>query len=178
MPSKKIISDSYTIKAPTVTIEGNLNITGTQTSIQSVESTINDKIITLNKGEPLVGVGGGTGTSGIEIDRGTTLAKASLKFREIDDTWTIDKGDGVVRFILSSTSSSAVGLTAVVDDPSPELGGNLDIAGFSITDSTSNVEIYTGTIGGGDSGVFVNNDESDGRELITKRKALIYALIF
>jgi hypothetical protein len=178
MPSKKIISDAYTIKAPAVTIEGNLTITGTQTSIQSIDSTIKDRLITLNEGSVGAGVIGGDGTSGIEIDRGILPNKAFLKFRESDDKWIVDQGDGVVRFVLTSTTTVATGLTEVVEDTSPELGGNLEINGFTITDSLANVVVYAGTVGGGDSGVYVDNSEGTERELITKRKAVVYALIF
>lgn len=177
MPAKKIVSDNYTIKSPYVTIEGNLNVVGTQTTISTVDSFVKDSVIVLNDGES--GAGVSSGLSGIEVDRGTEPYKAYLKFRESDSAWILDKGDGTPRFILTSASSAqGSGLTAVVEDLNPTLGGNLSLAGNTIQDTDANVEIYFDTVGKGGSGVFVNNSESTDQELITKRKAFVYALIF
>jgi hypothetical protein len=181
MPAKKIVSDYYTIKSPTIELQGNLIVTGTETKLQSIESTVNDRIITLNKLDDdtmQAGVLGGDSTSGIEVDRGT-LTTAYLKFRESDDAWILNNGDGTARYILTSVSSSSgAGLTAVVEDLQPELGGNLSLAGNTIKDTDANVEIKFNTVAGGGTGIFVTNDSSIEKELVTKRKAFIYALIF
>lgn len=181
MPSKKIVSDYYTIKSPTIEIQGNLIVTGTETKLESIESTVNDRVITLNKlpdDTTQAGVLGGDSTSGIEIDRGI-LTTAYLKFRESDGSWILDNGDGVPRFLLTSVGSSlGSGLTAVVEDIAPELGGNLSLAGNSLRDNDANVEIKFDTVAGGGTGIFVTNDSSIGKELVTKRKSFIYALIF
>lgn len=59
-----------------VIITGDLIVQGNTTTINTANMTIEDKVITLNKGESSNGIspeiaGVGTGTSGIEIDRGT-----------------------------------------------------------------------------------------------------------
>ena len=52
-----------------VTINGDLTVTGTTTTVDSTEVTVADNILVLNSGE--VGAGVSLGSAGIEIDRGT-----------------------------------------------------------------------------------------------------------
>jgi hypothetical protein len=80
----KRVSDQYKISAPAIIIDGNLTVTGSTTSVETVNSTIEDNIIILNQGE--VGDGITEGSSGLEIDRGS-LDNATLLFNETDDTW-------------------------------------------------------------------------------------------
>jgi hypothetical protein len=65
-------------------LDGNLVITGTSTSLETINSAIKDNIIILNNGE--VGAGVTQGTSGIEIERGS-LNNATLLFNESSDVW-------------------------------------------------------------------------------------------
>ena len=127
-------------------ITGNLTVTGTETSISTTNSTIKDRQIVLNEGEAGAGITGRY--AGIEVERGS-LANTWLVFDETDDNWKIsyDGGSSFPDFVVSSTT----GLTTVVDDTSPELGGDLDINGFNIvsTVSNENIEIIpngTGTL--------------------------------
>lgn len=187
MPAKKIVSDSYTIRAPEVVIDGNLIVGGSQTALTVQNTSIQDRTITLNEGETGPGITGAD-EAGIEIDRGTIDSsdpypeKAYLYYRESEHAWVLDNGDGVEKFILTSTgSSSGTGLTAVVEDTDPQLGGNLDVNGKTLFDTDANVTVTLATASGGGSGVFVTNDdfdETNKQELVIKRKAFIYALIF
>tara|TARA_B110000858_G_scaffold135345_1_gene153917 strand:- start:2670 stop:3308 length:639 start_codon:yes stop_codon:yes gene_type:complete len=127
-------------------ITGNLTVTGTETSISTTNSTIKDRQIVLNEGEAGAGITGRY--AGIEVERGS-LANTWLVFDENDDNWKIsyDGGSSFPDFVVSS----ATGITTVVDDTSPELGGDLDINGFNIvsTVSNENIEIIpngTGTL--------------------------------
>ena len=127
-------------------ITGNLTVTGTETSISTTNSTIKDRQIVLNQGEAGAGITGRY--AGIEVERGS-LDNTWLVFDENDDNWKIsyDGGSSFPDFVVSSTT----GLTTVVDDTSPELGGDLDINGFNIvsTVSNENIEIIpngTGTL--------------------------------
>ena len=127
-------------------ITGNLTVTGTETSISTTNSTIKDRQIVLNEGESGAGITGRY--AGIEVERGS-LDNTWLVFDENDDNWKIsyDGGSSFPDFVVSSTT----GLTTVVDDTSPELGGDLDINGFNIvsTVSNENIEIIpngTGTL--------------------------------
>ena len=66
------------------TITGNLTVNGTLTSISTTNTEIQDNVILLNDGESGAGVTGGT--SGIEVDRGSS-DNADFVFDESDDTW-------------------------------------------------------------------------------------------
>jgi|TARA_B110000046_G_C12908249_1_gene361687 hypothetical protein len=186
-------------------ITGNLTVTGTETSISTTNSTIKDRQIVLNEGEAGAGITGRY--AGIEVERGS-LANTWLVFDENDDNWKIsyDGGSSFPDFVVSSTT----GLTTVVDDTSPELGGDLDVNGFNIvsTVSNENIEIIpngTGTLSvqaaikltdqsaptqvsnstliysaaqtGGGSGVYFVDSAVSG-ELVSRKKAVLYGLIF
>src|SRR6056300_1747010 len=58
------------IDTHTLTVDGNLVITGTSTTVSSTNTSVADNVIVLNSGES--GAGVTSGTSGIEIDRGTS----------------------------------------------------------------------------------------------------------
>ena len=117
-------------------ITGNLTVNGTQTTISTTNSTIKDRQIVLNDGESGAGVTGQY--AGIEIERGS-VANTWLVFDENDDNWKISYDDGAT--FPDLVVSSATGLTVVVDDTSPELGGDLDINGFNIVSTVSNEDI-------------------------------------
>ena len=68
-----------------VTVSGDLNVEGTLTAINTTNTTISDNIIVLNEGE--TGSGITSGSSGIEIDRGTEAA-VSILYNDINDQWT------------------------------------------------------------------------------------------
>ncbi len=175
MPSKKIVSDSYTIKSPTVVIDGNLNVVGTQTTISTADSSISDNTIVLNDGE--TGTGITLGTAGIEIDRGQA-ADVGLRYNEEKQKWELTNDGSTWTNILSS-AGSGLGLENVVEDETPQLGGDLSLEGFSIVDSNdNNVRLYFGTVGSGGSGVLVDNSGGEAQELVVKKKAMIFSLIF
>jgi hypothetical protein len=71
-----------------VVVSGNLTVSGTTTTVDTTNTTISDNVITLNEGETLAGVSGGSGQSGIEIDRGTE-ASVSLVWDEGEGKWTV-----------------------------------------------------------------------------------------
>lgn len=199
-------SGNISLTTQNVNIYGNLTVSGTTTTIDTENSVIADKIVTLNRGETGAGVSG-DGYSGIEIDRGTEL-NAVLRFNENLDVWEVS-ADGV-NFDPIATSGSGGALTELLQDTSPQLGGNLDINGFSIV-STTNQDIVINPNGTGVLEVgapikieeqasdpspitgftilFVKNDTTGGSsiyytndqgsdELVSKRKAKKYGLIF
>jgi len=118
-------------------ITGNLTITGSTTTVTTTNTSLTDTVITLNAGELGSGVTGRY--SGVEVDRGSS-ANALIVFDENDDLWKIST-DGGSTYTTILTGSSGSGLTAVLDDTSPQLGGNLDINGFNITSAISNQDI-------------------------------------
>lgn len=89
MAEVKRVSDQYTISAPSILIDGNLTVTGSTTSMETINSVITDNTITLNQGE--VGAGITAGTAGIEVDRGS-LDNATFLFNESIDAWEIKIG--------------------------------------------------------------------------------------
>ena len=49
MAEVKRVSDQYTISAPLILLDGNLTVMGSTTSMETINSTIEDNIITLNQ---------------------------------------------------------------------------------------------------------------------------------
>jgi hypothetical protein len=189
-----------TLATRTVFIDGNLTVGGNTTTVTKVEMEVSDNIITLNKG------GGGAsgvvlGVSGIEVDRknssGTGLANVAIRWNEAFDKWQITN-DGTTYGNISS--SSGVGATAVIDDPAPQLGGNLDVLNRTVFSSNTayvkfanNVAITVTSVAPsslaantvvsaqspdlGQSGLYTTTVTYGNNELITKSKAVWYSLI-
>jgi len=183
MPAKKIVSDVYTIRAPQVIIDGNLIVGGTATETSIQNTSIQDKTIVLNDGEIGPGITGAEPYAGIEIDRGSANA-VGLRFNEdpagdgsVAPAWQATENGTTWKYILQGTSGSS-GLSAVVEDTEPLLGGNLDVNGFSIGNVASTVSLTIGSPGAAKSGLYVTNNLVDNEELVTKRTAFLYALIF
>lgn len=141
MATTKRVTGAYTISATSltldndVTVSGNLTVTGTTNSVETTNTRISDNTITLNQGES--GAGVTAVTSGIEIERGS-LANALLVFDETSDTFQIST-DGGSSYAAITTGSG--GLGNVVEDTTPQLGGDLDLSGFNIITATSNQDI-------------------------------------
>jgi len=141
MSQTKRVSGAYTISATSftldndVTVSGNLTVTGTTNSVETTNTRISDNTITLNQGES--GAGVTAVTSGIEIERGS-LANALLVFDEASDSFQIST-DGGSSYSPITTGSG--GIANVVDDTTPQLGGDLDLNGFNIITATSNQDI-------------------------------------
>jgi len=145
------INGSVTIATDTMRINGNLVVTGTTAAVESTDLEITDQTIILNKGEAGAGV---TGLySGVEIERGTE-ANVGLRYNESAGAWQ-GTNDGTTWEYLLSSSNGSSGLTAVFDDKTPELGGNLDVLTHGIV-SSSNRDI---TIAPNGSGQIVLNTE-------------------
>jgi len=206
MSHTKRIGGAYTISASggmtidnALIVTGDLTVSGTTTTIDTTNAVITDRIVTYNDGETGAGVTGQY--SGIEVDRGST-ANALLVFNETTDTFQIST-DGGSSYVNILTGSGGSGLSDVVDDTTPQLGGGLDLNSQDIT-GTGNIDItgsittdsnlvltdasapssisgatilYAGTASGGGTGLFfVDGSTSD--ELVSKSKAIVYGLIF
>lgn len=173
-----------------VNIAGDLIVTGSQTSIGSVNTLVADNIITLcaevTTGTPVL-------NAGIEVKRGD---EPTVGFR-----WT----ESVGKWQLSEDGSYYGNLLIrVQDDANPRLGGELYTDGFHIRSVTDqNIVLHPGpnsgvelkeivgntapvlnstvltaqTPGAGRAGLYVTNFVSNNEELITKRKSLIYSLV-
>lgn len=195
MAAVKKLNTSYTIDTTDVIITGNLTVQGVQTSVESTDTVIKDKTITLNDGETGDGVGpAGAGTAGIEIDRGN-FTNVGLRWNEATDRWQIDNGTGWTNI----STSSGTGGTTLIDDPAPTLGGNLNTAGFTILSTVNNVNfdgniqlnntlvapslvadatvVYAATPAAGQSGIYVVNGAAANQELVTKTRAFGFSLL-
>lgn len=208
MSITKRIQGNYTLAATgSVTIDANLIVTGSTTTVNTTETTISDRSITLNSGEVGTGV---TGVySGIEVDRGSANT-VSLRWNESAGYWELTN-DGSTYSALQTTSGSAGYMTAVVDDLTPQLGGDLDVNGKTITSASSGDVVITAdgtgqlkinktisiqdqgsapsatagynklyssaTQGGGGTGLYYVNSTSSD-ELVSRTKAIVYSLIF
>ena len=141
MATTKKVTGAYTISATSltldndVTVSGNLTVTGTTNSVETTNTRISDNTITLNQGES--GAGVTAVTSGIEIERGS-LDNALLVFDEVTDTFQIST-DGGSSYTALATGGG--GLNNVVEDTTPQLGGDLDVNGKNIVSAASNEDI-------------------------------------
>ena len=190
-----------------LTVAGNLAINVTTTSVNTTNTNITDRVITLNKGEDGPGVTSPNPYSGIEVDRGASPSVA-VRWNETLERWELSDKDGNFSEITTSAGGGAY-LTAVEDDPSPSLGGNLDLntrdvegAGNINIDGTINatgniaggnlqtagslvvglgtaneLEIYAQPVGLSGTGIWYTNTVETA-ELISKKKAIIYSIIF
>jgi hypothetical protein len=121
-------SGNVNVTTAYLNVIGNLVVTGATTSVESTNSLITDNTIVLNNGE--VGAGVTLVYSGIEIERGS-LANTGFRWNESLTRWELSN-DGTTWNPITSG-----GLGNVVDDTSPQLGGNLDVNGYTITSSSS-----------------------------------------
>jgi hypothetical protein len=184
---------NVTVATHTMFVNGNLLVGGNTTQVTKSDLYITDNLITINKGE--TGSGITLGRAGIEVDRGTA-ANVQLIYNEATQKWSLTN-DGITYFNIVSSST---GLTAVRDDPAPQLGGNLDVLGRNIFSSdTANVRfdnnvavqyttvapaaytgynvVYAQTPVAGGSGLYVTNTTNTNRELASTTKAIVYALV-
>ena len=127
-------SDTLTLDYGDVTLTGNLTVSGSSTTIDTTNLAVSDNVIVLNDGE--TGAGITNTTAGINIDRGTS-PDVGLRYDESVSAWQATNDGTTWEYILSSGSGGS-GLTAVVDDTTPQLGGHLDVNGSNITSVTNN----------------------------------------
>ena len=177
MAAVKKLNTTYTLDTTDVYLTGNLHVLGVYDTTNVTNTNVQDKDIALNVGESGAGVGGGSGTSSIIVDRGS-LANVALRWNESTDAWELTTDGSSYNTILTSGSG---GLTAVVDDTSPQLGGNLETNGYHINFQsplgTGNTLVYSGAVGGGGSGLYIVNGTNTNQELVTKAQAIVFSLI-
>jgi hypothetical protein len=184
------------VETHTMFVNGNLLVGGNTTQVTKTDLYVTDNLITVNKGES--GAGVTLGRAGIEVDRGS-FANVQIIYNESSQKWQITN-DGTTYYNIVSTTSPS-GLTAVVDDAAPALGGNLDTYTRSIFSSNvayvkfdNNVAIKTTTVAptavanydiiyaqtpnSGGSGLYVTNTTTTNQELATQTRNIAYSIIF
>lgn len=122
--------DPITLDSNVVIINGNLTVKGNTTTISSTNTNIKDNIIELNSGT----IGTPVFNAGVQVDRGNQN-NVLLLWNESTKNWTVTN-DGTTYYNIVATTT---GNTRVVDDSSPQLGGNLFTAGYSIINPTGNI---------------------------------------
>lgn len=199
-------NDPIILDSNVVIIKGNLTVIGNSASITSNNTSITDNIITLNAG--YVGATPLPIPAGLEVVRGGDISNPDvyLRWNEASTSWQVTNNGSTFYNIVATTT----GNTRVVDDPSPQLGGNLFTNGNWITDSTGAIKmdpatnlqidgnvalkmftsappalpnyniLHAGNVAAGGTGLYVTSAEQNivGEELISKRKAIVYSIIF
>jgi len=102
-----------------VVITGNLDVNGSTTTLDTTNTAIKDNIIILNTGA--TGSFGSSGTSGIEIDRGGSLAHTQLLWNDSTHKWTVSEGNSTLTFynVIQNLFSTATGNTGTATASSP-----------------------------------------------------------
>ena len=122
-----------------VVVIGNLDLQGTLTAIDTVNTTVKDNTIILNNGESsLAGIGGGYGSSGIILDRGPALPSAQLLFDETLSYYDPTSGFSTSGAFVIKTSSVGSGSALSALQLSTILTGDSDFI-FDFHNTTSNV---------------------------------------
>lgn len=117
-PFDKVI----TLDSGNVLVTGDFTVMGNNTSMEVSNLQIEDRIITVNKGESGVGV---TGIyAGIEVDRGSAN-KVAILYNETDDAWEFSEEIPSVGY---SVATSKIKINQIVSDVTIN-GGNLHLIG-------------------------------------------------
>ncbi len=158
-----------TLTANLVNIPGDLTITGTTTTINATNLEVADKIIGINVGEAGPGVLG-TGISGIEVNRGDNDAPGNFKALLVWDEnlspsrWVINLGEGGADVeIVTIALGAGTPMFNLIDDTSPTLGGDLDVAAQSIVtgDGPNDIALVLGALNTGDITLTAESGTSD-----------------
>ena len=160
---------NITLDTDNVIITGNLRVLGNVTEFITNNTSITDRIITLNYGETGNGVSTGGNVSGVEVDRGIAVnpsGNVSILWNEDYKKWTFSEGNGIFSNIGASSETF--------------IGANiaLSYAGGIVPTPVSNIAIiYADSVEGGRTGVYVVNSDVAGDELISKKRAFGLSLI-
>lgn len=163
-----------------VIINGDLTVNGDQTTINSTTHVIADNKIVINDGETGAGVVTLGTKAGLIVDRGSE-PDVEWCWDETRDIWTSfgtllgDFADPTLGIHVGDRDyNDARYLQNVVEDSSPQLGGNLDINGWDVTDGTdfkwdsanSRLSVGTGentaTVNGTTRGITINAHSGSG----------------
>ena len=161
MATIKNIPDSYTINVPSMTVNGNLVVTGNTSVIESTNTSIYDNNVVLNAG--LSPSTAPTLNAGITVDRGTQ-ANVVLQWNESVKSWQLtNDGTNYGNVIVSYGTN-----------------GNINITGTTLYTNSAHgsIQIFANTAGSGGSGVYVTNTQTTDAELVTKAKAVAYSIVF
>jgi hypothetical protein len=188
MSTFKRISGDYTIQSVNTTdrifinsgnvfIEGNLWVSGNTQTISSTNMELNNNQIVMNAGTTIPNPAGAS----IVVSRGSSgQSNSEIIWNETVGAWqitTVVSGTYGLSNI-ATTSQTGAFLATVSQDPTPALGGNLNITGHTLYDTNNNVILFANTVGGGGTGIHVTNSTYSNVEVISKTKSMVYSIIF
>jgi len=169
------VPSALSVAGSPVTTAGTITISGAGTSSQYIDGTGGLQTTPTGTVTAVTGVAPITSTGGntpaIAITDATPSARGAMSASDkskldgiaagaevnVNADWNATSGDAQ---ILNKPTIPAAGIAAVVDDPSPQLGGNLDVQTREIDTSTSNGNIIVAPNG---TGVLeVKGDTNDG----------------
>lgn len=192
--------DPIVLDSNVVIINGNLTVIGGTSTINSTNTNIADNVITLNAGATGVPVL----DAGVEVDRGSSNT-VSIRWNETTDNWQITN-DGVLYQNVVATTTGLTKLnedlapeisanlttgpnwivsnTSVKIDPAVNLQIDGNVALKIFQDAPDVLPHYNilhgGNVSAGGTGVYVTASEQNivGEELISKKRAIVYSIIF
>lgn len=192
--------DPIILDSNVVIVNGNLTVRGATATITSSNTDIYDNTIRLNAGA----VGAPILDAGIEVERGSS-ADVAIRWNETVDAWQITNDGSLYQNVVSTTTGLTklnedpapqisanlitgphyiISNTSVKIDPAVnlQLDGNLALKIFQGNpDPLTNYNIlHGGNVSAGGTGVYVTTGEQNivGQELITKKRAVVYSIIF
>lgn len=192
-------TNDVNVNATTVTVYGNLVVVGSTSTVESTNTYIADNILTLQaapSGSPLL-------NAGIEIDRGSSPT-VGLRYNEAGQMWEYTNDGTTWKWIWTEVfddKSPVLGSDLDVNDFAIEPGpsGGIEIGPiFKVPQLTTSAVtglinspvsvpgaavtnyslLYAKPAGNGNTGLYVTNNKVTDHELITKRKAFLYSIIF
>ena len=125
-----------------VTINGNLNVTGSTTTLESTILRISDPIIELRRGQSLTGADGGIQVNRTTQSDGTVLTWTQLQWYESGGYWRTFNNGGVSRRLVTESESQTL-TNKILNDVTLTGTGNLG----TVTVSTINGLVIDTTIG-------------------------------
>ncbi len=104
------VGTSASVTFANLIVSGDLTVSGTTTSINTTELTIEDNVVLLNSNA----TGAPTQDAGIEVERGSS-ANVSLRWNETSDKWEITTDGSNYEDIATTLDVSAVTISALSD---------------------------------------------------------------
>jgi hypothetical protein len=93
-----------------VTVDGNLTVNGTTTTLNTETLAVEDNIIVLNSGV----TGSPSANAGVEVERGTST-NVSVRWNETNDKWEVTNDGTTYGNIVTSADSGTVTSTMIAD---------------------------------------------------------------
>ena len=137
-PRLGVDQDIYGVKTfkEGIVVEQALTVTGNDTSIQTTELYVTDPYVDINYGETGPGVGGGTGTSGIRVDRGpvgpigspeVSYPAAIMQWDESAKQWEFGVEGNAAPVLTANHDHIAADITNFTSAVTSELNNNNDL---------------------------------------------------